>query len=71
MSSCSGSLSHEELDISIKMCVILNSIHKYVIHVHCRSVRDSPWLLDEGWEGETVHGYWMKAGRVRQSMATG
>ena len=27
--------------------------------------------LDEGWEGETVHGYWMKAGRVRQSMATG
>ena len=33
-----------ELDISIKMYVILNSIHKYVIHVHCRS----------------VHGYWMK-----------
>ena len=21
--------------------------------------------MDEGWEGETVHGYWMKAGRVR------
>ena len=21
---------------------------------------NSPWLLDEGWEGETVHGYWMK-----------
>ena len=41
---------------------VFNSILKYVIHVHCRSVRDSPWLLDEGWEGETVHGYWMKAG---------
>ena len=69
MSSCLGSLSNEELAGFI-MCVILNFIRKYVIHVHCRSVRDSPWLLDEGWEGawlldegwegETVHGYWMK-----------